>query len=83
MRFLVAIIVVLFAAPASAQTDGGIYTLYRNSVLDASMRIHIATFDAEEGEDYNAENCNIAADLFQRQPDVETRFWCEPGRYHD
>lgn len=83
MRFLLVTIVALAVAPALAQSDGDIYTLYRNSVLDASMRIHIATFDAADGEDYNAGNCNIAADLFQRQPDVETRFWCKPGRYHD
>jgi len=68
--------------PAFAQSDDEVYTLYRNSVLDASMRLHVATFDSADGQEYNAENCNVAADLFQRQDGVQTRFWCEPGRYH-
>jgi hypothetical protein len=54
----------------------------RNSVLDAAMRIHIATFDAaDSGEGYNLQNCNIAADLFQNQPGVNVRYWCEPAWY--
>jgi hypothetical protein len=45
------------------------------------VRMHIATFDAEEGEEYNRENCQIAQDLFQKQPGVKVRYWCEMGRY--
>ncbi len=45
------------------------------------MRIHVASFDAEYGAEYNSENCNVAADLFQQQESVATRFWCEQGRY--
>ena len=62
-------------------TDSNTYTLYRSSVLDGVNRIHISTFDAEDGEDYNEGNCRLAAELFQQQPDVKTRFWCEKGRY--
>lgn len=65
----------------SAQAAEPIYTLYRNSLTDRTMRIHVATFDAIEGEAYNRANCALAADLFQTQPSVQTRFWCEPGRY--
>ena len=57
------------------------YTLYRNSVTDENMRLHIATFDALEGHDYNMSNCQIAAELFQRQDGVKTKFWCEKGGY--
>ena len=57
------------------------FTLYRNSAVDPSMRLHVATFDAADGVDYNRGNCNLAADLFSRQPGVTTRFWCEPGRF--
>lgn len=57
------------------------YTLYRNSVLDPTMRIHVASFDTGEGEGYNAENCQVAADLFGRQPGIATRFWCEKGAF--
>jgi hypothetical protein len=66
---------------ANAQTDAEVYTLYRNSVLDSSMRIHVASFDTTDGADYNSENCNVAADLFQRQEGVITRYWCEQGHY--
>jgi hypothetical protein len=72
---------VLVVTPAMAASDGETYTLYRNSVTDPAMRVHIATFDTNEGKDYNAENCAVAADLFQRQDGVQTRFWCEPSLY--
>jgi hypothetical protein len=44
-------------------------------------RIHVATFDSSYGEDYNRENCQIALGLFQNQPGVTVRYWCEKGRY--
>lgn len=71
----------LAAASLVVNADTGTFTLYRNSVLDPSMRLHVATFDAADGRAYNAENCNTAADLFSRQPGVRTRFWCEAGRF--
>ncbi len=55
------------------------YTLYRNSVIDKTMRLHVATFDAKDGEKYNQENCEIARELFQKQDGVITKFWCEKG----
>lgn len=58
-----------------------IYTLYRSSVVDANMRIHIATFNADAEEAYNRETCDIARELFQRQPGVKVRYWCEKGEY--
>ncbi len=81
-RIATASLALWLAVPACAQTvDAEIYTLYRNSVLDSTMRLHVATFDSSDGGDYNAENCAVAADLFQQQDGVQTRFWCEPGRY--
>jgi hypothetical protein len=58
-----------------------IYTLYRSSALDDNMRIHIATFNADAEEAYNGENCEIARALFQQQPGVKVRYWCEKGEY--
>ena len=55
------------------------YTLYRNSVTDENLRIHVATFDATDGHNYNMSNCQIAQDLFLKQDGVKTRFWCEKG----
>jgi uncharacterized lipoprotein YmbA len=76
---------------SSQRTDGSTYTLYRSGGTVPGieqgraemerMRIHVATFDAREGEAYNQENCRIAGDLFQGQPGVTSRFWCEKGRY--
>jgi uncharacterized protein (DUF2141 family) len=82
MQTLLPALLALLAGSASAQSNNGVHTLYRNSVLDASMRVHVATFDSADGWRYNAENCNLAADLFQRQDGVKTRFWCEKGRFH-
>lgn len=77
---------------ARSSEDGSIYTLYRSSAVlpgmsfeDAekmkAMRIHVGTFDTSEGEAYNQENCRLAEDLFNSQPGITTRFWCEKGRY--
>jgi hypothetical protein len=57
------------------------YTLYRNSVTDTLARYHVASFDASDGDRYNQENCEVARQLFQAQPGVSTRFWCEKGRF--
>lgn len=68
---------------------GTTYTLYRSDRSD-TLRIHVATFDAKQksidgsgsAEDaYNSENCRIAADLFQSQPGVKVRYWCEKGSF--
>jgi len=57
------------------------YTLYRGSPVMENARIHIATFDAKEKESYNMENCQIAAELFKKQPGVTVKYWCEKGSY--
>ena len=57
------------------------YTLYRSSVTDPAMRVHIATFDTDYQESYNQGNCDLARDLFQNQQGVKVKFWCEKGRY--
>ncbi len=68
--------------PSCSSSRGNVYTLYRTSPLDQKSRIHVATFDAKEGEDYNSENCQTVADLFQGQMGVRVKFWCERGRFH-
>ena len=55
------------------------YTLYRSSVTDENMRIHVASFNSSDGENYNQGNCKIAQELFQKQDGVKTKFWCEKG----
>ena len=70
--------VVLLAVSACSD---GVHTLYRNSVLDQNMRVHVATFDANDGDKYNRENCEQAQQLFQAQSGVKTKFWCEKGTF--
>ena len=71
---------VLFSYKGYAD-DNQMLTLYRNSVIDSQMRIHVATFNAKDGYNYNYENCFLAAELFQNQTGVVTRFWCEIGNF--
>ena len=79
---LLALVIALTSILAGCSVNSGIFTLYRNSVIDRSMRIHVATFDAADGgEKYNSENCDLAANLFASQAGVKTRFWCEKGIY--
>ena len=62
-------------------SEDRVYALYRSSVLGEDQRYHVGTFDADEKEDYNRENCEIAKGLFQKQPGVKVRYWCEKGYF--
>ena len=75
-----AVVIATSSMFAGCSADSGTFTLYRNSVIDRSMRIHVGTFDAADGgEKYNSGNCDLAATLFASQDSVKTRFWCEKG----
>ena len=78
---LFAKIVITLAVASIAGCGESTYTLYRNSATDEGLRIHVATFDANEGEGYNRGNCEIARELFQNQDGVKVRFLCEKGRF--
>ena len=41
-------------------SDDHVFTLYCNSVTNENMRMHVATFDATEKEEYNRGNCDQA-----------------------
>ena len=77
----VAFAAVLGGCTPSDASDGRTFTLYRNSVTDPNMRLHVATFDANQKEEYNRENCEVAARLLGSQPGVKTKFFCEKGRF--
>ena len=81
MRHIVSLIGFGWMFISGCSNDDASYTLYRNSVTDESMRAHVATFDASDGHNYNMRNCQIAQELFQQQPGVKTKFWCEKGRF--
>jgi hypothetical protein len=71
-------IAILFISGCS---DNSTYTLYRNSVINEAMRIHVASFDTKDGNDYNSGNCQIAQELFQNQDGVTVKYWCEKGNF--
>lgn len=79
--YLLLLAIALSGCSAAGMNEDQIFTLYRGSPLDANMRIHVATFDATDGEAYNRENCEIAAKVFKEQPGVTVRYFCEKGRY--
>ena len=60
--------------------DDNVCTLYRSSVSDPAARLHVATFDADENDAYNRENCEVARSLFQEEASAAVRYWCEAGR---
>jgi len=78
---LIAWLALATGACSVGSSDTDVFTLYRNSVTNENMRIHVATFDAAEKEEYNRGNCEQAQVLFQAQPGVKVKFWCEKGRY--
>jgi len=67
----------------TACSSNDTYTLYRNGAASDTLRIHVATFDADEDDDknYNHDNCEQARELFQLHPAQMSRFWCEKGHY--
>jgi hypothetical protein len=77
------LLVGILALTGCSASEGDIFTLYRNSVTTGgeNMRLHVATFDSVDGEAYNRGNCDQAQILFQNQPGVKTKFWCEKGRF--
>jgi len=85
--FLMIVVLLGSAGVSWGQTKNSkdMATLYRNSPVIENERIHIATFDSSIKAwggtvfSYNWENCMTAAKLFQEQPGVKTRFWCEKG----
>ena len=78
---LTVIFIVSVLAGCSGVSGESTYSLYRNSVMDETARIHVGTFDSSDGDKYNQSNCDIAAKLFQQQVGVKTKFWCEKGKF--
>ena len=85
------LLIVSAVALVSCSKASPTYTLYRNSALYPSLRVHWATFDASDSGGgtgtYNQENCNYAVDLLNKNvlalnDGVATlRFWCDLGAY--
>lgn len=81
MRFATVTMFGAVAVIAGCDSRTPTHTLYRSSTATPNARIHVATFDSKDSDEYNRENCQFAMDLFQAQPGVKVRYWCEKGRY--
>lgn len=101
MRILIAILF-LGVSVSCAAAESFMYALYRTGLdvpsqrHDESLRIHIATFDAQPLKDldgnakYNYANCEFARHLFDvAQPhyrgintnQIKFKYWCEKGQF--
>lgn len=67
---------------AGCKDAGPTFSLYRNSPFFAGMRIHWATFDADESGNFNEGNCQLAARLLNQQAPAGVQWWCEEGHAH-
>jgi hypothetical protein len=83
MKIFFKLAAILLALLLLTACGDGTYTLYRSSpTLGGGIaRIHVATFDADEGQRYNMENCEIAMELFKSQQGLTVKYWCEKGKY--
>jgi len=61
--------------------ESNVYTLYRNSPIDITMRIHVASFDSSNGSTFNMSYCQTAQELFQKNEGSNFKFWCEKGKF--
>ena len=89
------IILLCSCAPEGSNDKAGPYSLYRNSNINGSIRVHWATFNAQESDpSYNSNNCSMAARLLNANmaalAKAESKalhpgvgFWCEPGAYSE
>jgi hypothetical protein len=92
-QLILATAALLFLA-ACDEDRSATYTLYRNSPLEPSVRVHWATFNATDKGDYNRGNCTMAARLLNanvkasakaegKEPFEGVGFWCELGKFKE
>jgi hypothetical protein len=81
MKFLLISFTLIFSIVGCELIDDSTFTLYRSSMTDSNMRVHVATFDTDNEVAYNQGNCDLARDLFQSQQGVKVKFWCEKGGF--
>lgn len=91
MRFFLFFVLVLSGCSDGAEV-GSSATLYRNSLLDPTMRVHFASFNAPDKAPYNIDNCEMVARIMNANVDASAAkegkprnqsagFWCERGSF--
>jgi hypothetical protein len=83
MKSGIAALAIFVCASSMAADAKTVYTLYRSSAVTGGdkWRVHVATFDAVDGAEYNRDNCEVAKGLFKTQPGVKVMYWCERGYF--
>jgi hypothetical protein len=83
------------ALTGCSQQQPNTVTLYRNSPFAVGVRVHWATFNANESDpSYNLNNCLMAARILNanvtasakaegKDRDNSVGFWCEAGPYRE
>jgi hypothetical protein len=83
------------ALAGCSQQQSNTVTLYRNSPVAIGVRVHWATFNADESDpSFNLNNCLMAARLLNanvtasakaegKDRDNSVGFWCEAGSYRE
>ena len=69
------------------QDKSKVYTLYRSGAVDKNIRLHFASFDADDGsnsEAYNRQNCEKTKILLSQVTEAfPVKYWCEKGYYKE
>lgn len=73
--------IILFLEGCS-KNDTVIYNLNVESKINPNLKIHIATFDSDEGENYRKASCNETAKLLQENSSGMNLFYCEQSVRH-
>ena len=80
--FTLLVSTVFLSSPCYAEPDSErVFALYRNNHLDPSIRVHVATFDAQN-RDFNEWYCKKAIKYFRadaKSRGSDARYWCEVG----
>lgn len=82
------------ASQSVARERAATFTLYRNSDISRELRIHVATFNADDMPGFNQNNCRMTSRLLNanlvasaesvgRPPHESVGFWCEEGSYRE
>jgi len=66
---------------AGCTTSEEPYSLYKTPLMGQQTRLHVFTFDASGGREYNKNNCQLALERFEKEQGGKFKFWCELGGY--
>ena len=88
MKYLNSIILIIYTIQIvnANVLDDSVFTLYRNNNDNPFIRIHLATFDSSNGEQFNLWYCQKAVQYFQeaaKSRGSNERIWCEKGYFRE